>query len=221
MMVSTFSILNKNNRERVFEKSFLLAEFKLDIILKIPFLTISNANIDFQVQNLQQKSYTTRNVLSTTRLIELIEKKKFVITALNPKHEAFVIYITAFKVDLDDKMHPLKRAQIAYLKANKAFIEIPSKYTDFVDIFLSKLATKLPKYMEINDHFIKFVKGLATSIWSYLQLGVSRIRNIKGLYQKHLDNGFIWPSKSVARVPISFEKKPDGSLRLSVNYRDL
>ena len=48
MMVSSFSILDKNNRKRFFEKSFLLANVKPDIMLEIHFLTMSNANVDFQ-----------------------------------------------------------------------------------------------------------------------------------------------------------------------------
>ena len=41
-------MLNKDKNERFFEKSFLLADANLDIILRMPFLTISNAGIDFQ-----------------------------------------------------------------------------------------------------------------------------------------------------------------------------
>ncbi len=54
-------------------------------------------------------------------------------------------------------MHPLKRAQIAYLKADKAFIKVPSKYADFADVFSPKLAIELPKHTRINDHAIELV----------------------------------------------------------------
>ena len=52
MIVFTIFILNKDGRETFFEKSFLLAVVKPNIVLGIPFLTISNTNIDFQAQNL-------------------------------------------------------------------------------------------------------------------------------------------------------------------------
>ena len=48
LVVFTFSVLDKDDKERFFEKSFLLADAKLDIVLGMPFLTISNANINFQ-----------------------------------------------------------------------------------------------------------------------------------------------------------------------------
>ena len=47
MVVSTFSVLNKDNRKRFFEKSFLLANVKLDVGLEMLLLTINNTDIDF------------------------------------------------------------------------------------------------------------------------------------------------------------------------------
>ncbi len=52
MVVITFSVSNKDGRERFFEKSFLLADIKPDVILKMPILTMSNADIDFQAHDL-------------------------------------------------------------------------------------------------------------------------------------------------------------------------
>ncbi len=52
MVVSTFFILDKDCRERFFEESFLLADVKPDVILGILFLIMSNADIDFQAQDL-------------------------------------------------------------------------------------------------------------------------------------------------------------------------
>ncbi len=46
MVVFTFSVSDKDNKERIFEESFLLADVKPDIVLKIPFLTISNADVN-------------------------------------------------------------------------------------------------------------------------------------------------------------------------------
>ncbi len=52
MIVSTFSILEKDNRERFLEESFLLADIKPDIVLGMLFQTMSNADINFQARNL-------------------------------------------------------------------------------------------------------------------------------------------------------------------------
>lgn len=47
IVVSTFSILNKNDKKRFLNKSFLLADIKVDIIFGIFFQIISNTDIDF------------------------------------------------------------------------------------------------------------------------------------------------------------------------------
>ena len=68
-----------------------------------------------------------------------------------------MIYIVAITIDLSDKIHPSKRAQIAYLKADKVLTKISSKYADFADVFLPKLPIELLKHMRINNHTIKLV----------------------------------------------------------------
>ncbi len=47
MVVFTFSVTDKDGRERFFEKSFLLADVKPDLVLGMLFLTMRNANVDF------------------------------------------------------------------------------------------------------------------------------------------------------------------------------
>ncbi len=52
MVVSIFFMSDKDDKERFFKESFLLADIKLDIILGIFFLTIGNSDIDFQARDL-------------------------------------------------------------------------------------------------------------------------------------------------------------------------
>ena len=53
MVVSTFFVLNKDGKKRYYKKSFLLADLKPNIVFAILFLTITNANIDFQTRDLE------------------------------------------------------------------------------------------------------------------------------------------------------------------------
>ncbi len=53
MVISTFSVLDKDGRERFFEENFLLTDVRPDIVLRMPFLTMSNADVDFQARDLQ------------------------------------------------------------------------------------------------------------------------------------------------------------------------
>ena len=54
-------------------------------------------------------------------------------------------------------MHPLKKAQIAHLKINKAPTKVFSKFADFANIFSLKLTAKLLKYTRINICIIELV----------------------------------------------------------------
>ncbi len=47
IVVSTFSASNKDGRVRFFEESFLLTNVKPDIVLGMPFLTMSNTDVNF------------------------------------------------------------------------------------------------------------------------------------------------------------------------------
>lgn len=51
-------------------------------------------------------------------------------------------------------MYPSRKAQIAQLKADEAFTKVLSEYVDFVDVFSSKLVTKLPEQTRMNDNAI-------------------------------------------------------------------
>ncbi len=155
MVVSTFSVSDKDGKERFFEESFLLANVKPDIVLGMPFLTMSNADVDFQARDLQWRSYTTGEVFPTTRRVELIGKKEFAAASLDPKHEAFVVYVAILSVDSGDEVHSSRRAQIAHLKADEAPTKVPSEYADFVDVFSPKLAAELPEHTGINNYAIK------------------------------------------------------------------
>ncbi len=118
---------------------------------------MSNANVDFQARDLQWSSYTTGDILPTTKQVELIRKKEFAAIALDPEYETFIVHVAALNVDSDDKVYLSKKAQIAQVKVDEASAKVPSKYPDFADIFSPKLDVELSKQMRINDHAIEFV----------------------------------------------------------------
>lgn len=91
--------------------------------------------------------------------MKLIKKKEFISTTFNPEYKAFVIYIAIFKSSSNsgNKIYSLKMAQIAYLKVDKALIEISNKYTNFTYIFLPKLVIELLKHTEINNYVIELI----------------------------------------------------------------
>ncbi len=185
------------------------------------FLSMSNASVHFQTQDLQWRSYTIGDVLPTTRWVEVIGKKEFTVVALDPKYETFVVHVAALSVNSGDEVYPSKRAQIAYLKANEAPTKVPSKYADFTDIFLPKLAAELLEHTKINDYAIELVDDWQPPYGPIYSLRPVELEILKAYIENNLVSNFIRPSKSPAGALILFNKKLDGSLRLCVNYQAL
>ncbi len=183
----------------------------------------SNADIDFQARDLQWRSYTTEEVLPTTRRVELIGKKEFAAAALDLNHHAFVVHVAALNISSDSgaEVHPLRRVQRAHLKADEAPTEVPSEYADFADVFSPKLAVELPKHTGINDHAIELVDDRQPPYGPIYSLDPVELETLQTNIENNLANGFIRPSKSPAEAPILFNQKPDGSLQLCVDYRGL
>ncbi len=96
--------------------------------------------------------------------------------------------------------------------------KVPSKYADFADVFLLKLAAELLEHTEINDHAIELVDDWQPLYGPIYSLGPVELETLKAYIENNLVNGFIKPSKSLAGAPILFDKKPNGSLRLYVDY---
>ena len=222
-VVAAFSVEDKANRVRFFEETFLVANVSLEVVLGMPFLFLSGADVDFSGRELRWKTYTTKEVLPTTRRVELVGKKEFAAAALDPEHETYVVHVASFRstplVSLD--VHPFRRPQISSLIAEEALTKVPAEYSEFADVFSLDLATKLPEHTEINTYAIDLEEGKQPPYGPIYSLRPVELETPKTYIENNMANGFIRPSKSPAGAPILFDKKPDGSLRLCVNYRGL
>ena len=67
MVIADFQVEDKGGRPRFFQKTFLVANTKFEMVLKMLFLKISNANIAFGEGTLTWKSYITNEALLTTK----------------------------------------------------------------------------------------------------------------------------------------------------------
>ena len=77
---------------------------------------------------------------------------------------------------------------------------------------------ELSKNIVINKHTIELVKGKQPSYGPIYNLGLVELETLKAYIETYLKIGFIWLFKTFAVIPILFDKKPDSSLRLYVNY---
>ena len=191
----------------------------MEMVLKMLFLIFSNANIQFAEKELTWRSYTAIEVLPTTKWVIIINKKEFAETALNKESETFVVHVALLKAPLAGMaIHPSRKVQILALIQDKALTKVPPKYADYADVFSFDLAIELPENIGINEHAIELQNGKQPPYGLIYSLRPVELETLKIYIETYLKTGFIWPSKSPTGAPILFDKKPDGSLWLYLNY---
>ena len=79
---------------------------------------------------------------------------------------------------------------------------------------------ELPENIEMNKHAIKLEEDKQPLFGPIYSLGPVELETLKTYIETNLANGFICHSKSPMGASILFDKKPDGSLRLCVDYWD-
>ena len=228
IVVAAFSVEDKASRVRFFEETFLVANVSPEVVLEMPFLSLSSADVDFLRRELRWRTYSTEEALPTTRRVELVGKKEFAAVALNPEHERYVVHVGSVRSDaspssspLELDVHPSFRPQVSGLIAEEAPMKVPAKYLDFADVFSPDLASELLEHTKINNHAIELVDGQQPPYGPIYSLGPVELETLKAYIETNLANKFIRPSKSPAGTPILFDRKSDGFLRLCVNYQGL
>ena len=225
MGVAAFLVEEKANQVRFFKETFLVANISPEVVLGMPFLTLSGADVDFLGRELRWRTYTTEEALPPTRRVELVGKKEFAAAALDPESETFVVHVASLSSDaspssspLELDVHPSRRPHVSGLIAEEAPTKVPAKYSDFADVFSPDLASELPEHTGINNHAIELVDGQQPPYGPIYSLGPVELETLKAYIETNLANGFIRPSKSPAGAPILFDWKSDVSFRLCVDY---
>ena len=93
MVIADFQVEDKGGRPRFFQETFLVADTKFEVILGMPFLKLSNANVSFDEKTLMWKFYITSEALLTTERVRLVDPKEFVIAALDADSKTFVVHV--------------------------------------------------------------------------------------------------------------------------------
>ena len=114
-----------------------------------------------------------------------------------------------------------KQAQIGALLFDKTFTEVPAEYSDYSNVFSAENVVELPENTGMNEHAIKLEKGKQPPFGPIYSLKPVELETLKTYIKTNLANDFIWPLQSPARALILFDRKPDRSLRLCVDYRGL
>ena len=95
MVIADCSVEDKLRRVRFFQRTFLLSNIDLEVVLGMPFLTFGKVDIWFAERELVWWTYTAAEALPTTRRVEIIDKREFAVAALNVDDETFVVHVAA------------------------------------------------------------------------------------------------------------------------------
>ena len=166
-----------------------MADISAEIVLGMPFLTFSNADVQFVEKELTWRSYTTVKALSTTKRVELINKKEFAKAALDENSETFVVHVASLNLAPAPGIHPDRAAQIASLLTEE--VKIPDEYSDFTDVFSEEKALVLPERTELNEHAIDLEDGKQPPYGPIYSLGPVELETLKTYIETHLKTGFI------------------------------
>ena len=139
---------------------------------------------------------------------------------LDADSKTFVIHV-AIQEREEMPMHAERQAQVGALLFDEAATEVLAEYSDYSKVFLAENAVELPENIGMNEHAIELEEGKQSPFGPIYSLGPVELEILKTYIETNLTNGFICLSKSLAGAPILFDKKPDGSLRLCVDYRGL
>jgi hypothetical protein len=97
---------------------------------------------------------------------------------------------------------------------------VPEEYHEFAKVFSKEESDKLPEHRPY-DHKIPLQPDTAPPYGPIYSLSPEELKTLRQYIDDNLRKGFIRNSQSPCAAPILFVKKPDGSLRLCVDYRGL
>ena len=95
------------------------------------------------------------------------------------------------------------------------------EYSNYSDVFSAEYTTEFSKNTGINEHAIELEEDKQPPFRSIYSLGLVELEILKIYIKTNLANSFIWPFKSLVRALILFDRKPNESFCLYIDYQGL
>ena len=124
----------------------------------------------------------------------------------------------------------LQRKEVTYLATLKEKRDdgskepIPNEIKGVLDVFKDVMLPELPKRLPIRreeDHKIELESGAKPPVMGPYKMAPLELEELRRQLKELLDVGFIQPSKAPYGMPVLFQKKHDGSLRMCIDYQAL
>ena len=126
--------------------------------------------------------------------------------------------VAAIMVDDYDKF--FRKLHKKHISLDDLRKRIPNQYHDYMDVWNPTEANKLPPYRKV-DHSIDLRKDSVPPAKRAYGMSRDQAKVVKEYINDMLGKGYIRPSKSLYTAPVLIVKKPDGGLRVCVDYRAL
>lgn len=99
MVLASFLLMDSLGKIRFFEKTFLLANTSIEVVLGMPLLFLSNINIKFaKLGKITYSLYTAAKALPTNSWMKLINKKKLAKATIDKNCKTFIMYVSALDI---------------------------------------------------------------------------------------------------------------------------
>ena len=226
--------------------TFLVAPIGIhSMILGMPWLEKQNPDINWKLRTvsprsndppispsppvssiIESPSTPTTTIPATPERRRPPKKTKFIPKPKPPRPEPPLIRLTTrigrhdqvFLVCID---HIAESTLAAAGAASGSPPEIPPQYQDLAKAFSKDEAESLPPHRGHLDHHIPLEDGAKPVFGPIYNLSETELKVLKEYIENKLAKGHIQPSTSPFGSPVLFVKKPDGSLRLCIDYRAL
>jgi len=175
-------------------RTFLVAPISPDIILGPPFLHDYNPKIDFITGNIEFR----------------LQSSKLADASGSTAHLSAITTSTIFEDAASDPA--------IFHHDDEAAMQLVGKFRDTV--FRRSLPLQLPPQRDIY-HAINLTTGAKPPYCGSYRLSPPEQQELQRQLHDYLQAGFLRPSNSQYGAPVLFVKKPDGSLRLFLDYRAL
>ena len=173
---------------------------------------------------LRQKSVPVSNLrTSTAPVVSLVNATAFAQVLNTPGTEIYQISFS--ETPAQSGVHAMSAMSVtpvssAMPSSDPDLTKLPKEYHEFADVFSKKEAEKLPEHRKY-DHHIPLQEGTTPPFGPVYSLSPRELEVLQKYIDDNLRKGFIKHSQSPCGAPILFVKKPDGNLRLCVDYRGL
>jgi hypothetical protein len=191
------------------ELTFLVTKLSKDpIILGIAWLKKHDVQINWKTEKIQFKSSYCQKYCRTAPDIDIVDAQTYISLSEEPENRLFAASIEDIKKALQPK------------KETDPLTILPEEYHEFQDVFSQREANTLPQHRPY-DHTIQLKEASKLPFSRLYPMSRDELQVLRKYLDDNLKKGFIQASSSPTAAPVLFVKKPNGGLRLCVDYRAL